>query len=183
MNNILKIIKDKKGSTAIMMTVVLMGGMLFISLTVGQIIANGIISGRAQIHSTKAFFAAESGIERILWETRQNDLLFEPPDSQIVDGAMPCGDDLNVGPDTEGRELCFLDANQLINGAWLPHVGFDAQCGDLPFWPCTFADSQLLSNNSSYQLFYEYDSSLVLPVKILSTGSYMNINRVVEVTY
>ena len=54
------------------MTVLILAGILTVTLTAGEIVRTGLIMGRSQVHSTKAFFAAETGIEQILWETRIN---------------------------------------------------------------------------------------------------------------
>jgi hypothetical protein len=44
---------------------------LTVTLTAAEIIKLGAIRGRTQVFSTKAYFAAESGAERILYDTRQ----------------------------------------------------------------------------------------------------------------
>ena len=65
-------IKNKKGGTILLMTVLILAGILTVTLTAGEIVRIGLIMGRTQVHSTKAFFAGETGIEQILWETRIN---------------------------------------------------------------------------------------------------------------
>jgi hypothetical protein len=71
-NELREIIKNHHGGTILLMTVLILASILTVTLTVGEIVRTGLIMGRTQVHSTKAFFAAETGIEQVLWETRIN---------------------------------------------------------------------------------------------------------------
>jgi hypothetical protein len=71
MNNIFQKIKKQKGAASIFITMLILTGMLSVALTVSSIVQNGIVMSRAHLNSTKAYFAAESGAERILWRIRQ----------------------------------------------------------------------------------------------------------------
>lgn len=66
---------NNKGSL-LLITVLILASMLTISLGVASIITSGLVQGRTQANSTKAYFAAESGGEQVLWEIRKN--FFEP---------------------------------------------------------------------------------------------------------
>lgn len=66
---------NNKGSL-LLITVLILASMLTISLGVASIITSGLVQGRTQANSTKAYFAAESGAEQVLWEIRKN--FFEP---------------------------------------------------------------------------------------------------------
>ncbi len=66
------IFKNKNGGTILLMTVLILASILTVTLTAGEIVRIGLIMGRTQVHSTKAFFAGETGIEQVLWETRIN---------------------------------------------------------------------------------------------------------------
>ena len=170
--------RNKKGSTAIMMTVIILSSMLFIALTIAEIVKNGLVSGRTQIHSTVAFFAAEAGIERILWEARMNSLLVDPP----TPGADNCGVDLNPGGGN-GFNFCFQSLQDVF-GHNTPTGSFDWDCVDIiSGGSCPTTPSQLLPNNSTYKLLYEYNSGNPRETKIISTGNYLGINRIVEVEY
>jgi len=70
------IIKNKKGSTAILLTMMVLISIFSVTLITSSIINNNIKMGRDQVHSTKAFFAAESGAEKVLWEARVNNFNF-----------------------------------------------------------------------------------------------------------
>lgn len=64
-------LKDNRGSI-LLMSVLIMTSVLTIALGAANLVAPGILLGRTQTRSTKAFFAAEAGAERILWEMRKN---------------------------------------------------------------------------------------------------------------
>jgi hypothetical protein len=64
-----KKIKNKKGN-ALLMSIFILSGVLVVSLGAADLVVPGIKMGRTQQSSAKAYFAAESGIERILLETR-----------------------------------------------------------------------------------------------------------------
>jgi len=67
MNNyFLKILKNQRGGTALMMTMMILSSVLFIVLATSDVVRNGMIASKSQVHSAKAYFAAESGAERIL---------------------------------------------------------------------------------------------------------------------
>lgn len=67
-----KKLQNQKGSTALLLTMFLLVAMIGISMAISQIVVNGIEMGKTQVHSTKAFFAAEAGAEAMLWQVREN---------------------------------------------------------------------------------------------------------------
>ncbi len=68
---------NNKGS-AILITLLILTSILTIGLATASLIVPGIIMNRTQMGSTVAFYAAEAGAERSLWEVRKND--FTLPD-------------------------------------------------------------------------------------------------------
>jgi hypothetical protein len=58
--------------TALFMSLMILSGVLIVSLGAAGLVMSGIKQGRTQTHSTKAYFAAEAGAERALWEIRKN---------------------------------------------------------------------------------------------------------------
>lgn len=75
MKNILRrknIRKDLKGS-ALIFTMFIMAGMLIVAMSGAYLIFTGILASGVQSQSTKAYFAAEAGAERILWDYRKAD--------------------------------------------------------------------------------------------------------------
>lgn len=63
---------DQRGTVAIFLTMFILSTMLFVAITASDIIQNGLKMSRAHINATKAYFGAEAGAERILWEVRKN---------------------------------------------------------------------------------------------------------------
>ena len=81
MNNYTKIIKNQKGSTIIMITLLVMASILTVSLSLSNVVINGLKSSLNQANATKAYFAAETGAERVLWEIRKKEpTSFDPWD-------------------------------------------------------------------------------------------------------
>ncbi len=102
---IVKKIKYPQSGTALIMTVLILNVVMLISLSAAQVINSGIKMSGTQARSTKAYFAAESGIEDVLWQWRKNswDVDSVPPGSlNIFSGALPNGTAYQVNrPDTE----------------------------------------------------------------------------------
>lgn len=66
-----KLIKNNKGS-ALLITMMVLAGALTAALGAANLVTPGIVMGRTQTQSTKAFFAAEAGAERALWKLRKD---------------------------------------------------------------------------------------------------------------
>lgn len=71
------IFKQNRDGSILLISVLILTAILTISLGVGSLIAYGLIMGRTQTYSTKAYFAAETGAERLLWEVRKEDFIPE----------------------------------------------------------------------------------------------------------
>lgn len=67
-----KIKNISKQGSALIMTMFILSGILIVAMSGAYIILKGINSGILQSESVKAYFIAESGVENILWEFRQN---------------------------------------------------------------------------------------------------------------
>lgn len=67
-------VKDKRGGTVLLMTTLIIASILVVTLVAGEIVRMGLVMSRTQVHSTKAYYAAEAGAERILWEIRKNNI-------------------------------------------------------------------------------------------------------------
>ena len=63
--------QDKSGS-ALALTMFVLAGMMIVAISGAYIVMVGIKAAGVQSQSTKAYFAAESGSERVLWEMRRN---------------------------------------------------------------------------------------------------------------
>ena len=77
MNNLLK---DNRG-TVLFMTLLILTSMLTVVLGAANLVMLRIKMSGAQERSTIAYFAAETGIERTLWEIRQNSFELKRGDS------------------------------------------------------------------------------------------------------
>ncbi len=55
------------------MSMIILSGILLIAMILADVVLTGIQMGGTQARSTKAYFAAEAGMEKLLWEYRQND--------------------------------------------------------------------------------------------------------------
>lgn len=88
----------RQGS-ALILTMFIMAGMLIVAISSSYIVALGIKAGGIQAQSTKAYFIAEAGAERFLWELRQNGADYDQtPGVAIYQNA---GSDLMVGASYE----------------------------------------------------------------------------------
>ena len=139
----------------LVMTFLVLASILIISLSLGAIVVNSLKIGATQVHSTKAFFAAEAGAERILWEIRKNN---------IDPGEGAGGDFCGVGP----SYFCFFNNTDGTLNA----------CND----PCPVGKfkKQQLSNNSTYNIKFEYNAAETI---LTSYGSFEDVNRVIELKY
>ncbi|MEA1963434.1 MAG: hypothetical protein U9M94_04345 [Patescibacteria group bacterium] len=156
------ILKNKTGSAMLLMTLFTLASILTISLSLSAIVVNGLKMGVNQVHSTKAFFAAEAGAERILWEARKENRIDNDP------GKGEPGDNCGVNPawfcfsnNTDGTlDDCVLDC----------------------FAAGKFYKQQL-ANNSTYKIKFDYIIA-ECATRLKSYGNYNNeINRVIELKY
>jgi len=67
-----KQISQKKEGSALMLTLFILSAVMLIVMGGAATITAGLKSGRHQAHSTRAYFAAEAGAERLLYEIRKN---------------------------------------------------------------------------------------------------------------
>jgi hypothetical protein len=83
--------------SALLMTSLVLGGFLLTSLTAAGMIFSGIQMVRVQTSSTKAFFAAEAGVEKALWEVRKNGYSLPGSDEKgIFSGTLDNGSTYSV---------------------------------------------------------------------------------------
>lgn len=66
----MKKIGQQKGS-ALMLTLFILSAVMLIVMGGAATITAGLKAGRMQAHSTRAYFAAEAGAERLLYEVRK----------------------------------------------------------------------------------------------------------------
>ena len=64
-------IKIKTSGSALMLTLFILSAVMLIVIGGATTIASGLRMGRIQAYSTRAYFAAEAGAERLLYEVRK----------------------------------------------------------------------------------------------------------------
>lgn len=153
-------LKNKEvGATSIIMVMIILTGMLFVVLSINSIVMNGINMSRSHIESTKAYFAAESGTEKILWYIRK------------------------FGSGTNKAFNPYIDAPSLWEDEkWVKFKADDSinHCKDNYGAANTFGE---LENGSQYAIQY-FDVGSGASARFKTVGEFLgNTKRVVEVEY
>lgn len=147
-----KILKNERG-TAIFMALFILAGILIVSLGAASLVTNGLKMSKTQYDSTKAYFAAEAGAERVLWEIRKNEFAFKRAD------------------ETD----CQINDYINFDNTTVPPTPLNvATCGTEQSPPST------LSNGASYSVILK---SMGTATSTQSIGSYRDTIRVIEVSY
>ncbi len=170
MNKIIKL-KNQKGATLILLVVLILSSVILVSLVSGDLVQNGLEMSRTQAHSTKALFAAEAGVEKVLndiWKTNKE-----------LDEANNCLSCNNSGGGD--NYICFNDSTNCdidLSGV----VPYSNACSDT-----CIVNTCDLSNDTSFKIKYNCVSSGGSPIYSTSTyqslGIYKEVNRVVEIEY
>lgn len=85
--NLLKL-KNNNG-TALFMTLIILTSILTVSLAIADLVRQGVKISGVQGNSTIAYFAAEAGAERALWEARKNSYTLPSGDqSNLFEGNL-----------------------------------------------------------------------------------------------
>ena len=143
-----------------MMTVLILSVVLTVTLSAADIVRNGLMMSNAQVNSTKAYFAAEAGAERILWEIRKNS--FDPGDGT---GADP---ECQASP----ADICF-DA---FPGGSINECVAPTNCSNF--------DNQELGNQATYKLNFSYEEiSPDATTTLSSLGFFGDTHRNVQLKY
>lgn len=121
--------KNNKG-TALLMTLLILTSILVVALASANILSSGIEMNRNQSQSTKAFFAAESGVEKALWEMRRNG--FDYPDSSqanVFNGSLDNGSAFIVDFESLPSKLTFVSTGEYRDVKRSIAVSFPHTCG------------------------------------------------------
>ena len=82
---------DKPGSSLVL-TMFILAGMLIVAMSGAYVVLLGIRAGSTQAQSTKAYYAAEAGVEDLLFKVRQQNLAHGSGQSSqtipLVNGAL-----------------------------------------------------------------------------------------------
>lgn len=175
MSNIDKKIFDKyklgneKGGTLILMTVLILAAVTIVTITIGDIVRNGIIMTRERYHSTLAYYAAEAGAERMMWEILENS----------YDIHTWC-DDGDAFPNTNEDIICFKNSDQ---EAFDDTPDLDSSC---VYVSCDGDSTKnyILSNGAKYEINFKFEQGATeATTTIISTGAYETVGRRLELTY
>ncbi|MGI6374310.1 MAG: pilus assembly PilX N-terminal domain-containing protein [Patescibacteria group bacterium] len=92
--------------SALILTIFILAGMMIIAFSGSYIVLVSLRSSQVQSQSIKAYFAAETGAEQLLYELRQNDWdigSHYPPETGVFTGDLKSGPSyqvnyINFGP-------------------------------------------------------------------------------------
>ena len=86
-------------------------GDLTVSLSLGNVVINGLRVSRNQANATQAYFAAEAGAEKFLWMVRKGTLgiPFEPSDAGCPNTGWYILDDFTGCNSSAERTELFID--------------------------------------------------------------------------
>jgi len=86
-----------KPGSALVLTMFIMAGMLLVAMGGAYVVLLGIKAGGIQSQSTKAYYAAEAGAERLLWELRMNGYIYgSVSETSIFQGDLEAGSHYDV---------------------------------------------------------------------------------------
>ncbi|MFA5184050.1 MAG: hypothetical protein WC456_00825 [Patescibacteria group bacterium] len=75
--------KDRPAS-AMILTMFILSGMLIVAMSGAYVVWLGIKAGGIQAQSTKAYYAAEAGAERLLYELNYGAFVYEDPSTAVI---------------------------------------------------------------------------------------------------
>jgi hypothetical protein len=162
---------NERGGTTIFMTMIILSAILVVSLSASSMILNGMKYNKTRYDSTKAFYAAETGAEQIMWEIRKNNRTPIP-----IDG----GDYYNCQDDNTdlSAEYCFNDENDDTI------VSCEDDCVS-----SGLVNNQKLTNESTFKIDFfldEYGSvgyESLSSTTLTSIGTYKDEVRKIKLTY
>ena len=141
--------KNQHGMAAIIMTIMILVSILTITIIANTIILNNLAMNMTQVDTTKAFFAGEAGAEKILYETRKENLSFSGTGINCAIDDYICSDSLDF-------------ASSSVSCATSPIAcGASSDIGILE-----------LSNLSRFSLQYKATTTPNAKVMIMSMGVY-----------
>jgi len=78
-----------RSGSALILTMFILAGMLLVAISSSYVVTLGIKAGGIQAQSTRAYFIAESGIEKFLWELRANGHRYLDDDLYYEESSVP----------------------------------------------------------------------------------------------
>lgn len=148
---------NQKGATALLIVILVLSGFLLITLSAADIVRSGLKLSKTQMESTKAYFAAESGAERILYKIRK--------------GGIDPGDGTSGYCAATPARFCF-DADPGVFVSCIAGICPGSEIQTFPF------------NLAYYKIGFKYVGvSPFGTTTLTSVGSIGDVNRVIEVSY
>ena len=93
----LKHLRYNKSGSALILTMFILAGMMIVAFSGSYIVLVGIRSSGVQYQSTQAYFAAESGAEKLLYKLRRGEMILEDVSEQaLLEGVLNSGANFNV---------------------------------------------------------------------------------------
>ena len=77
---------NKKGS-ALLMAILILGGIIAVSFSVSRMVMTAIETGGIQAQSVRAYYSAEAGAERILYGIRYGDIVIDENNPNLFSGS------------------------------------------------------------------------------------------------
>jgi len=116
MNNlVIRHINNNLGS-ALMLSILIMAGVLVVTLGAADLVVSGLRQANVQVQSTKAFFGAEAGAERALWEVRKNGFPLPAGDvDDLFNDTLGNGSSYQVNYSIDGQDRIFTSIGGFNN--------------------------------------------------------------------
>ena len=93
----LKNLRYNKSGSALILTMFILAGMMIVAFSGSYIVLVGIRASGVQYQSTQAYFAAESGAEKLLYKLRRGEMILEDVSEQaLLEGVLNSGANFNV---------------------------------------------------------------------------------------
>ena len=178
--------KNNKG-VALLLTILILTSVLTVVIASSNLIIGELKISKDEKNSTFAFYAAESGIERMLWDIRKNRSNLDPSQLPIQFLNCLCNSCAYEDPDDTTGKSC--DATGI--GGYCECD--DTTCENASTTPtCIAKDSNNLyntaknsenfnfSNGAYYDLNYNYDGTFYI---ITSTGMFNNAKRKLKIKW
>lgn len=90
LRKILGFFTGQQSGSALILTMFILAGMMMVAFGGAYLVLLGLKTGGIQSQSTKAYYGAEAGAERLLWELRQNGWVYNAPGpNSVFEGSLP----------------------------------------------------------------------------------------------
>jgi len=158
-------LKTDQSGTIVLITFLVLISILTVGIGVSNLVLVNLKLGGTQARATKAFFAAEAGSEKVLWEIRK-------------EGMRPGEYGYDCDPD--GTDLCYDETAPPPQMRVMGCVVCN-NCDDCSGHPTTVT----LNNDASFRIQYEYDDThpLFATTTLTAFGSFGDTNRTIELSY